>query len=132
MCIFFNMYDTLEPLNVQRCQMEKWRKNRNVSNLYSYFFLYSRNPIYIADEVTAAAGNPAELKIALDKILLYLRIVHSIDFYNQVSTLQGLYRILFWLDIRKIFLPVSYKTVFLAGYPADEIGYKKAWYPVQP
>ena len=26
MCIFFNMYDTIEPLIVQRCQMEKWRK----------------------------------------------------------------------------------------------------------
>jgi len=39
------------------------------------------NPLL--DEVTAAAGNPAELKIALDKIILYLRIVHSIDFYNQ-------------------------------------------------
>ena len=40
-----------------------------------------------AAEARAAVGNPAELKIALDKIILYLRIVHSIDFYNQVSAL---------------------------------------------
>ena len=43
MCIFFNMYDTLEPLNIQRCQMEKWRKKIWTFLLYSYFFLYIWN-----------------------------------------------------------------------------------------
>ena len=52
------------------------------------------------DEVAAAAGSPAEVKMVLDRIILYLRVVHSIDFYNQVQGCQLNMAVCFWYLVK--------------------------------
>ena len=47
------------------------------------------NPLM--SEVEKSKENIADLKSALDKLVLYLRVVHSIDFYGQVTKLGFLY-----------------------------------------
>ena len=41
------------------------------------------NPL--VTEVERERGDILELKSALDKLVLYLRVVHSVDFYGQVA-----------------------------------------------
>ena len=47
------------------------------------------NPLM--SEVEKSKDNITDLKSALDKLVLYLRVVHSIDFYGQVIRLGFLY-----------------------------------------
>jgi hypothetical protein len=51
-----------------------------------------RNPLLVEAEGLRGEEEESveEVKTVLDKLLLYLRVVHSIDYYNQVSILSFL------------------------------------------
>lgn len=42
-----------------------------------------RNPLLVEAEALGPSDSPEEVKNVVDKLLLYLRVVHSIDYYNQ-------------------------------------------------